>query len=36
MNKQIKLAALTVLVLSVMAGGIAIYGNFIPGVKRRR
>ena len=32
MNKQFKIAALTVLVLSVMAGGIALYGNFIPGV----
>ena len=32
MNKQLKLAALTVLVLSVMAGGVALYGNFIPGV----
>ena len=32
MNKQIKLATLTLLVLGVMAGGIALYGNFILGV----
>ena len=32
MNKQIKLATLTLLVLGVMAGGIALYSNFILGV----
>ncbi len=32
MNKQFKLTAMTLLVLSVMVGGIALYGNFIPGV----
>ena len=32
MNKNLKVAVLTLIALSVMAGGIALYGNFIPGV----
>jgi len=32
MNKHFKSAVLTLLVLSVIAGGLALYGNFIPGV----
>ena len=32
MNKNLKVVVLTLIALSVMAGGIALYGNFIPGV----